>query len=87
MVSLVLQSIADEDERCPVEGMGQIGRNAAFDVGDETSELFNVFCGDFALDEVFLGFLNGECGVFSLFEFGVEGVHKALGAAIIDRPQ
>ena len=66
--------------------MGQIGRNAAFDVGDKTSQLFNLFGSDFALDEVFLGFLNGECGCFALFEFGVEGVHEPLGAAIVNRP-
>ena len=81
------ESIADEDERCPVEGMGEIGGNAAFDIADSTSQLFDVFLGDFALDEVFLGLLNGGCGGFALLESRVEGVHEALGAAVVDRPE
>ncbi len=83
-----LQSIADEDKGCPVEGMGEINRDTAWNVRSGTStELLNIFGSDFALDKVALGLLDGGGGGFALFEGGVEGVHEALGAAVVDRPE
>jgi hypothetical protein len=83
-----LQSVTDEDEGCPVEGMGEINGDAAWYVRSGTSaKPLNILRSDFALDEVALGLLYGGGWGFALLEGGVEGVHEALGAAVVDRPE
>lgn len=42
--------------------------------------------GDFFVDECSLGGLDGGGDRFALFNLAVEGVHEALGAAVVDGP-
>ena len=84
---MLLQSVADEEEGCPVVGMGEVGGDS---VGDMTAAFGSERCdrcwGDLSGDECFLGGLDGGGDRFALFDFTVEGVHKALGAAVVDCP-
>ena len=82
-----LESVADEEEGCPVVGMGEVCGDAVGDVAAAFgSEGCDRFLGDLSGDECFLGGLDGGSDRFALFDFTVEGIHKALGAAVVDCP-
>ena len=67
--------------------MGEVGGDAAWDVGAAFgSEGGDRFWGDLSGDECFLGGLDGGSDRFSLFDFTIEGIHEALGAAVVDCP-
>ena len=81
------QSVADEEEGCPVVGMGEVCGDAVGDVAAAFgSEGGDRFWGDLSGDECFLGGLDGGGDRFALFDFTIEGVHEALGAAVVDCP-
>ena len=81
------QAVADEEEGCPVVGMGEVCGDAVGDVEAAFgSEGGDRFCGDLSGDECFLGGLDGGGDRFALFDFTIEGVHEALGAAVVDGP-
>ena len=86
-----LEVVADEDEGCPVVGMGEgVVGELAFDVETNAAriEIFKTVGGAIALEEGKLGLVESfGFGDFSGGELGVEVAHEEGGGGVVDEPE